>query len=1089
MRKSWYVLVTFFNLLTLGASGLGSLPPAPIVKPFSSIWRSDQFVALPSKISNANMYSLTSVYERAHFLSSSEVLTNLQVHKENGLESTDVISRRKLWGSNTLSKEKPKAILSVILRQFADDPLAQILLWVASISSFFASMDGHIHAFAEPGVIFAIVVLNTLVATWQSYSTEKSLSELNKLQAQYCLVLRSQKWTTLPSTELVPGDIIALRVGDKIPADSRIIRIKSTAFSTDESSLTGENCAVSKTVEKLLTSQDSDSAGLAMQTNMIFSGTTVTRGSCEAVVVRIGDMTEIGKIRNDIATSQHSRSPTPLEESLAQFSKSLSRIVAIVCLTMWVSSIPKFESMGSWTEGALHYAKNAIALGVAAVPEGLPTAITLCLSLGTRRMVKRNAVIRKLSSLETLGSTSVICTDKTGTLTTNQMTVSSIVTATTSREVQERRVSGTSYNPSGTIDNWENEVEQNPKKVFEMFASVCALCNEAELECINSTYSITGEPTEGALRVIVEKMASASSEHQRGNDFIAPNNDRLKSLYTPLAQLEFTRERKSMSVLCRRNAGVGGNVLFTKGAAEVLLDRCSRVITEDGKVVPLRGELRKQWEHKVKEMSGRPMRCIGLAYKEGSDVESSLRSLKTTQEAAALPLLQDVSTYEQIESDMVLVGVCGIVDPPREDVAKAIAKCRSAGVRVMMITGDSKDTAVAIARDVGIIDTSVESEALDSTTFAFTGKEFFSLPYNDQLEVLRSGNKVFCRVEPRDKRVLISMLSQLGEVVAMTGDGVNDASALAAADIGIAMGITGTEVAKGAADMILLDDSFSSIVAAIEEGRAIFTNIQTLIAYLISCNMGEMIAIFTSTLLGIPEPLTALHLLWVNLVTDGPPAASLGLNPTDEDVMLLRPRERHKPLLTTRKLFRYVITSLYVGLATVGSFIWWYLDKGVTLDQLRSWQDCSSWQGFAHSALAPEWPEVPCDVFTSLRIRAQSFSLSVLIVMEMLKALEAVSAKKSLLQCPPWKNPWLIVGVLVPISLHLFIMYTPTLATVFGLHALSLQDWKVSRHTYIQSEPFGSSLRSLILFFVNCADGPQVCFPCATSRGVVEVVE
>ncbi|CAE7679683.1 ECA2, partial [Symbiodinium microadriaticum] len=291
-------------------------------------------------------------------------------------------------------------------------------------------------------------------------------------------------------------------------------------------------------------------------------------------------------------------------------------------------------------------------------------------------------------------------------------------------------------------------------------------------------------------------------------------------------------------------------------------------------------------------------------------------------------------------------------------------------------------------------------------------------------------------------KVLVSMLSQLGEVVAMTGDGVNDASALSAADIGIAMGITGTEVAKGAADMVLADDSFATIVTAIEEGRSIYSNMQTFIGYLISCNIGEIVAIFASSLLGMPEPLSAMHLLWINLVTDGPPAAALSLNPTDGDLMKRKPRRKNKPLLTAGKFARYLISSLYVGLATLYAFAWWYMDKGVSFQQLRTWQSCSSWKGFAHSALAPHWPEKPCDIFTALRGRAQSFSLTVLILMEMLKALEAVSPRKSLLQYPPWRNPWLLLGVSVPLCLHLFLMYSPSLAAVFGLYPLSSQEWK-----------------------------------------------
>jgi len=371
-------------------------------------------------------------------------------------------------------------------------------------------------------------------------------------------------------------------------------------------------------------------------------------------------------------------------------------------------------------------------------------------------------------------------------------------------------------------------------------------------------------------------------------------------------------------------------------------------------------------------------------------------------------------------------------------------KCRDAGVRVMMITGDSKETAVAIARDVNIF-----GEQEDVRGQAFTGQEFFSLPEEDQLELMRRGNKVFCRTEPRDKQRLVVMLERLGETPAMTGDGVNDAPALQQAAIGVAMGITGTEVAKNAADMILADDNFATIVSAIEEGRCIYSNMQSFICFLISSNIGEIVTIFLATALGLPEPLTPLHLLWVNLVTDGPPATALGFNPPDPDAMSKPPRPRSEPIMSRWLLTRYLVTGLYVGIATLGTFVWWYADKGVGIGELWRWDSCPTWNGFGlsesvMSSLGISDGQSPCSIFTDLKSRPQSMALSALVVMEMLKALSAISLESSLLAMPPWRNPWLLLGVAVPTLLHMLVLYVPFLASLFKLYPLSLEEWKVS---------------------------------------------
>jgi Ca2+-transporting ATPase len=449
--------------------------------------------------------------------------------------------------------------------------------------------------------------------------------------------------------------------------------------------------------------------------------------------------------------------------------------------------------------------------------------------------------------------------------------------------------------------------------------------------------------------------------------------------------------------------------------------------------------IRSQVNEKVREMAKRPLRCLALAYKEGETLDNELATACTVQQAASLPQLANSTAFIDLESDLVLVGICGIKDPARPEAAEAIQRCKEAGVRVMMMTGDSKDTAVAIARDVNIL----TSEEAESGSNAFTGQEFFSLPAHVQLELLHTGNMVFCRTEPQDKQRLISMLKKLNEIVAMTGDGVNDAPALQQADIGIAMGRTGTEVAKSAADMVLSDDNFVSIVNGVEEGRNIFANMQTFVCFLISCNIGEIATIFFATLLGLPEPLTALHLLWINLVTDGPPATALGFNPPDAGVMKKKPRPAGESIMSPWLLTRYIITGTYVGFATVGAFVWWFLDKGVSFHQLLKWGKCSETN--ADFDIFPEGVISTCELFQRAHLATpQSVSLSVLVTMEMLKALSAVSLNSSLLQLPPWKNPWLLLGVAVPFLLHIAVLYVRPFAQLFGLAPLSAKEWQVS---------------------------------------------
>ena len=494
-----------------------------------------------------------------------------------------------------------------------------------------------------------------------------------------------------------------------------------------------------------------------------------------------------------------------------------------------------------------------------------------------------------------------------------------------------------------------------------------------------------------------------------------------------------------MSVLCRGDGGSEGNRLFVKGAPNLLLERCTHVKFRDGTVSRLSGALRREIEEKTTELAVRPLRCLALAIKEEQDLDGSLQDYVPDEESdRAHPLLSDPSNFRDIETGLTLVGIVGIKDPARPEVADSIRMCSEAGIRVMMITGDARDTAVAIARDVNIFPPL--EEASNDEVKAYEGREFFEKPEAEQLELIKTGNMVFCRAEPADKQKLVKMLQSQDEIPAMTGDGVNDAPALQQASIGIAMGITGTEVSKEAADMVLADDNFSTIVSAVEEGRCIYANMQAFICFLISCNIGEICAILFATIAGFPEPLTAMHLLWVNLVTDGPPATALGFNPPDPDIMKQLPRPSDEPIMTRWLLTRYCLTGLYVGIATVGVFVGHYMSLGVSLSDLASWSKCGDlWQ--------PGNDLMCSDLFQgSGRMLPQTLSLTTLVMMEMFKALSAVSVDNSLIRVGPQKNGWLLLGVALPLLLHFAVVYSeklglPGLGESFGLVPLSLENW------------------------------------------------
>ncbi|PSS26263.1 Calcium-transporting ATPase, endoplasmic reticulum-type like [Actinidia chinensis var. chinensis] len=1003
-----------------------------------------------------------------------QCLKEYKVKLDKGLSTYEVEKRHEIYGWNELQKEKGKPLWRLVLEQF-DDTLVKILLVAAFISFILAYLHGNetgesgFEAYVEPFVIVLILVLNAIVGVWQETNAEKALEALKEMQCESAKVLRDGYLVPdLPARELVPGDIVELRVGDKVPADMRIASLKTSTLRVEQSSLTGEAMPVLKGSNPVFL----DDCELQAKENMVFAGTTVVNGSCICIVVSTGMRTEIGKIQMQIHEASLEESDTPLKKKLDEFGNRLTTAIGLVCLTVWVINYKYFLSwdlVNGWPrnfrfsfEKCTYYFKIAVALAVAAIPEGLPAVITTCLALGTRKMAQKNAIVRKLPSVETLGCTTVICSDKTGTLTTNQMSVTGFFTLggkTTSSRIF--RVEGTTYDPKdGGIVDWNC---YNMDANLQAMAEICAVCNDAGIFCNGLLFRATGLPTEAALKVLVEKMGVPDHKVRNkirdtqlaSNYLIDCNTVKLRCCewWTKrskrLATLEFDRIRKSMSVIVRELTG--RNRLLVKGAVENLLERSSHVQLADGSLVPIDEPCRQLLLLRHLEMSSKGLRCLGLAYKDDLGEFSDYYN----ESHPAHKKLLDPACYSSIESDLVFVGVVGLRDPPREEVHKAIDDCRRAGIKVMVITGDNKSTAEAICREIRLLS---EGEGLRGRSF--TGKEFMALSSSEQIQILlKPGGKVFSRAEPKHKQDIVRILKEMGEVVAMTGDGVNDAPALKLADIGIAMGITGTEVAKEASDMVLADDNFSTIVSAVAEGRSIYNNMKAFIRYMISSNVGEVICIFLTAALGIPECLIPVHLLWVNLVTDGPPATALGFNPADTDIMRKPPRKSDDALINSWVLFRYMVIGSYVGIATVGIFILWYTQASflgidlisdghtlVELSQLRNWGECSSWSDFSVTPFIVGRGRVisfsdPCDYFSVGKVKAMTLSLSVLVAIEMFNSLNALSEDNSLITMPPWRNPWLLVAMSVSFGLHCVILYVPFLAEVFGIVPLSLNEW------------------------------------------------
>uniref|UniRef100_A0A674HH20 Calcium-transporting ATPase n=1 Tax=Taeniopygia guttata TaxID=59729 RepID=A0A674HH20_TAEGU len=916
--------------------------------------------------------------ENAHAKTAEECLAFFGVSEGVGLSPEQVKRSLEKYGPNELPAEEGKSIWELVVEQF-EDLLVRILLLAACISfvlAWFEEGEETITAFVEPFVILLILIANAVVGVWQERNAENAIEALKEYEPEMGKVYRSDRKAVqrIKARDLVPGDIAEVAVGDKVPADIRIISIKSTTLRVDQSILTGESVSVIKHTEPVpdprAVNQD--------KKNMLFSGTNIGAGKAVGIVVATGVNTEIGKIRDEMAATEQDK--TPLQQKLDEFGEQLSKVISLICVAVWAINIGHFNDPvhgGSWIRGAIYYFKIAVALAVAAIPEGLPAVITTCLALGTRRMAKKNAIVRSLPSVETLGCTSVICSDKTGTLTTNQMSVCKMFIMDKVEgdvcSLNEFSITGSTYAPEGEVLKQERPVKAGQFDGLVELATICALCNDSSLDYneAKGVYEKVGEATETALTCLVEKMNVFNTDVRNLSKVERANacNAVIKQLMKKEFTLEFSRDRKSMSVFCspaKASRAAVGNKMFVKGAPEGVIDRCNYVRVGTTRV-PLTPAVKEKIQSVIKEWgTGRDtLRCLALATRDTPPKKEDM-------------VLEDSSKFAEYETDLTFVGCVGMLDPPRKEVMGSIRLCRDAGIRVIMITGDNKGTAIAICRRIGIF-----GEDEEVTGRAYTGREFDDLPLSEQREACRRAC-CFARVEPTHKSKIVEFLQSFDEITAMTGDGVNDAPALKKAEIGIAMG-SGTAVAKTASEMVLADDNFSTIVAAVEEGRAIYNNMKQFIRYLISSNVGEVVCIFLTAALGLPEALIPVQLLWVNLVTDGLPATALGFNPPDLDIMDKPPRSPKEPLISGWLFFRY--------LAIGGE-----LPECPQVSPDTHFMQCSE-----HNV---DFEGLDCDIFESPV--PMTMALSVLVTIEMCNALNSLSENQSLARMPPWVNIWLM---------------------------------------------------------------------------------
>ncbi|OGC07535.1 hypothetical protein A2526_03980 [candidate division WOR-1 bacterium RIFOXYD2_FULL_36_8] len=864
-------------------------------------------------------------------LSPENIAKELQSDIDSGL-SDDIAEKRLVeFGVNQLKEKKRISPLSIFIDQFKDF-IVWILIGAALVSGFLSEW---IDAIA----IVTIVLLNSILGFIQEYRAEKSLAALKKLSSPTSKVIRNYAHQVISSSDIVPGDLIEMEAGDNVPADGRIV-YASANLAVQEASLTGESTPVAKISEQL----HEDEIPLADRANMVYLGTSVAAGKARAIIVGTGMQTELGKIAGMIQDIGEEK--TPLQKKLEQFGKWIVYLCFVLVALVFFME---------WLRGGaiLDVFLTSVSLAVAAIPEGLPAVVTIALALGVQRMVKRHALIRKLPSVETLGCTTVICSDKTGTLTKNEMTVSNIFTSNTLFYV-----TGIGYEPKGEILLNREKIDFNNDLTLKKTLLCGVLCNGSQLVSDNGIYSIIGDPTEGALLTCAGKVLLFKDELEKQQPFVM--------------ELPFDSVRKKMTIVREQN---GKYIAYVKGAPDILLEDCVE-IEENGKASALSQEAKENILKANSDLSNKAMRVLAFAFK-------ILDHLPSQDETAS------------IEKGLTFLGLISMIDPPREEAKAAIAECRTAGIKTVMITGDHKNTAVAIAKELGFF---------HENSLALTGEELDGLNDDEFFNIVGT-TPVYARVSPENKLRIIRALRAQGEIVAMTGDGVNDAPALKESDIGIAMGITGTDVTKEVSDMVITDDNFASIVAAVKEGRGIYDNIKKFIHYLLSCNAGEILVMFISSLMGLPIPLFPIQLLWVNLVTDGFPALALGVDPVSANVMKRPPRPVNEGVVTGGQAILMITQGFFLAFCSLFAFVFvLFVER----------------ESICH---------------------ARTAAFVVLACSQLFHSFNCRSNKDSIFKLGFFTNKQLVLAVIVSFMLQMAVVYLPFFQIIFKTEALNMTDW------------------------------------------------
>ncbi len=856
-----------------------------------------------------------------------EVIKKHETDAKRGLTSSEASARLEKYGPNAIESSNKKSLLSKIIEQIAD-PMVILLIIAAIVSAFTGDVF-------ECVIIVAIVVINAIMSIIQEGKAEDSVAALQKMSSPEATVIRDGKRGHVKAEELVPGDIVVIETGDIIPADMRLV--ESSNLKIDESSLTGESVAV----EKDASFETDEEVGIGDRENYAHSSSIVTYGHGIGLVTSTGEETEIGKIATSLEAVEDKE--TPLQRQLKNLSKLLAILVVVVCIAVF--------ALGYFRTGddLLETFMVAVSLAVAAIPEGLTAVVTIVLSIGMNRMADRKAIVKNLLSVETLGSTTVICSDKTGTLTQNEMTITKIFT-----NDEEYEVEGSGYKPEGDIRNENKEVVESDDQI-KLLMTIASLCNDANLTRDGEEYKITGDPTEGAMLTFAEKWNI--------------NQENLNDKHPRLQEIPFDSSRKMMTTFHELD---GKYYALTKGAPDVVMSHSSNIII-NGEMQDFTDDYRKKLADKNNDLASQALRVMAYAF----------RPLET--------LDQDLTT-ENIEKDMIFVGLTGMIDPARPEAKAAVAECHASGIDVIMITGDYFETALAIAKDLGIA---------SSRDQAMQGSELNDKTHEEIREIVKT-KRIFARVSPENKVQLVKALEANDNVVAMTGDGVNDAPAIKNADIGVSMGITGTDVAKDASDMILVDDNFATIVNAVEEGRVIFSNIKKFVSFLLSCNIAEVLIVFLSILFGLPSPLTPIQLLWLNLVTDAFPALALGVEPAEPGLMEEPPRDPKESIISGDIRTNLISQSIFITLAVLGAYV-----------------------------VGLKW------IFPDSIEGAHTMVFATLITSELLRAFSVRSVKFTLKELGFTSNSYLIKAVILSFALLLLVMYVPVLTDLFEVVSLT----------------------------------------------------